>query len=251
VPLYDVTSTYFEGRANGNELAKRGYSRDHRPDCKQVCVALVVSFDGFPLGYEVFAGNTHDSTTLQQIVETMEHRHSAVGRVWIADRGMASAKNLAWLRSTGRLLQRNSRAAARFETSLQDDDSAAGFALRVKHSTEFDRWAAISEGAYVLRSNITDWTDEKLWKAYIQLTQAEAAFRINACGRSGISAPIASRPIFSCASSPSCCGRPWRCGSSAPVLEIHPARCSKNSHVFNLTTSSCRCKPKERSACAA
>ena len=102
VLLYDVTSTYFEGQANGNELAKRGYSRDHRPDCKQVCIALVVSFDGFPLGYEVFAGNTHDSTTLQEIVETMERRHGALGRVWITDRGMASAKNLAWLRATGR-----------------------------------------------------------------------------------------------------------------------------------------------------
>ena len=77
------------------------------------------------------------------------------------------------------LLQRNSRAAARFETTLQDDDSAAGFTLRVQQSAEFDRWAAMSEGAYVLRSNITDWSDEKLWKAYIQLTQAEAAFRIH------------------------------------------------------------------------
>ncbi len=83
------------------------------------------------------------------------------------------------LRQIGRLLQRNSRAAARFETSLHDDASAAGFSLRVRHCGEFDRWAAMSEGAYVLRSNITDWTDEKLWKAYIQLTQAEAAFRIN------------------------------------------------------------------------
>ena len=58
----------YKGQANGNELAKRGYSRDHRPDCKQVCIALVVSFDGFPLGYEVFAGNTHDSTTLQRVL---------------------------------------------------------------------------------------------------------------------------------------------------------------------------------------
>src|ERR1700680_135789 len=65
VLLYDVTSTYFEGKAEANPLAQRGYSRDHRPDCKQVCIALVVTFDGFPLGYEVFAGNTHDSRTLQ------------------------------------------------------------------------------------------------------------------------------------------------------------------------------------------
>jgi len=90
-----VTSTYFEGLAEANPQAKRGYSRDHRPDCKQVCIALVVTFDGFPLGYEVFAGNTHDSKTLQTIVATMEARHGVVGRVWITDRGMASADNLA------------------------------------------------------------------------------------------------------------------------------------------------------------
>src|SRR3984893_1267958 len=75
VLLYDVTSTYFEGQADGNAQAQRGYSRDHRPDCKQVLIALVVTFDGFPLGYEVFAGNTHDSRTLQTIVATMESRH--------------------------------------------------------------------------------------------------------------------------------------------------------------------------------
>ena len=102
VLLYDVTSTYFEGEAEANPQAQRGYSRDHRPDCKQVCIALVVTFDGFPLGYEVFAGNTHDSRTLQTIVATMEARHGVLGRVWIADRGMASAANLAWLRQTGR-----------------------------------------------------------------------------------------------------------------------------------------------------
>ena len=102
VLLYDVTSTYFEGQAEANPLARRGYSRDHRPDCKQVCIALVVTFDGFPLGYEVFAGNTHDSRTLQTIVATMEARHGVLGRVWISDRGMASTDNLAWLRSTGR-----------------------------------------------------------------------------------------------------------------------------------------------------
>jgi transposase len=62
---------------------------------------------------------------------------------------------------------------------VHDDDSAAGFSLHVRYSAEFDRWAAMSEGAYVLRSSITDWSDEKLWKAYIQLTQAETAFRIN------------------------------------------------------------------------
>ena len=92
----------FEGQAEGNPQAKRGYSRDHRPDCKQVCIALVVTFDGFPLRYEVFAGITHNSQTLQTIVAAMEARHGAFGRVWITDRAMVSAKNLAWLRETGR-----------------------------------------------------------------------------------------------------------------------------------------------------
>jgi transposase len=275
VLLYDVTSTYFEGQAEGNVLARRGYSRDHRFDCKQVCIALVVTFDGFPLGYEVFAGNTHDSRTVQTIVETMEARHGTVGRVWIADRGMSSAKNLAWLgqtgrryiigapkaelrkfaaelatadgwrtirdgievklvswpetgetailcrsadrrnkeramhdkfsdriaaalarlaariessrkrlsaaqinRQIGRILQRNQRSAARFKITLPAADCPAGLRLNVEHDPAFDGWAALSEGAYVLRTNIAGWSDEQLWRAYIQLTQAEAAFRI-------------------------------------------------------------------------
>jgi transposase len=275
VLLYDVTSTYFEGQAEANPQARRGHSRDHRPDCKQVCIALVVTFDGFPLGYEVFAGNTNDSRTLQTIVATMEARHGVLGRVWITDRGMASAKNLAWLRDTGRryiigapkselkkfgaelalaqgwrtvqegvevklarhpetdetvilcrsadrlskeramhdrfslrieaalerlaariarskkrldpaplnrqigrILQRNQRAAARFAIALEPDGCPAGVRLRVTCNDAFDDWAALSEGAYLLRSNIADWSDQQLWKAYIQLTQAEAAFRI-------------------------------------------------------------------------
>ena len=276
VLLYDVTSTYFEGDAAANAQARRGYSRDHRPDCKQVCIALVVTFDGFPLGYEVFPGNTHDATTVREIVQSMEARHGTVGKVWIMDRGMASAANVAWLRATGRryilgaskselrrwapalaekkpwreirdgievklcaapdgtegtfilcrskervekekamhqrfsarivqglaklqariaksqrrlnrdainrqigrLLQRNQRAAARFTIELKDADTPAGCVLEVSLQDHFDQWAALSEGAYMLRSNVTDWSDDKLWKAYIQLTQAEAAFRI-------------------------------------------------------------------------
>ena len=65
--LYDVTSTYFEGLAEDNTLAQRGYSRDHRPDCKQVCIALVVTREGVPLGYEVFAGNRVDVTTVEPV----------------------------------------------------------------------------------------------------------------------------------------------------------------------------------------
>ena len=90
--LYDVTSTYFEGQAEGNPLARRGYSRDHRPDCKQVCIGLVVSRCGMPLGYEVFAGNRADVTTLQEIVETMERRYGQAERIWVVDRGMVSAR---------------------------------------------------------------------------------------------------------------------------------------------------------------
>ena len=275
VLVYDVTSTFFEGEAEANPMAQRGYSRDHRGDCKQVLIALVVTFDCFPLGYEVFSGNIHDSQTLQAIVATMEARHGTMGRVWITDRGMASADNLTWLRETrrryiigapkselkkfasdlshaagwrqiredvevkltshpdtgetiilcrsaarrtkeqamhekfsrrietalailseriarskrridqnqvnrqiGRLLQQNQRSAARFDIRLIDDLCPAGFRLHVAVKSEFDDWAERSEGAYVLRSNISDWTDEQLWKAYIQLTQAEAAFRI-------------------------------------------------------------------------
>jgi transposase len=100
--LYDVTSTYFEGLAERNPLAKRGHSRDHRPDCKQVCIALVVTREGMPLGYEVFAGNRTDVTTVEEIVETMEARYGIADRVWVMDRGMSSAENVAWLQETGR-----------------------------------------------------------------------------------------------------------------------------------------------------
>ena len=72
------------------------------PTASTVCIALVVTVESFPLGYEVFPGNTHDSRTVQTIVATMAARHGVIGRVWIADRGMASAANLAWLRETGR-----------------------------------------------------------------------------------------------------------------------------------------------------
>jgi transposase len=99
--LYDVTSTYFEGAADP-EIAQRGYSRDHRPDCVQINIALVVTREGIPLGYELFSGNTSDVTTVQQIVESMEKRFGKVNRVWVMDRGMVSAENIAWLNSTGR-----------------------------------------------------------------------------------------------------------------------------------------------------
>jgi transposase len=100
--LYDVTSTYFEGASDGNGQAQRGYSRDHRPDCKQVCIALVVSREGLPLGYEVFAGNRADVTTMEDIVEKIESQYGAAGRIWVMDRGMISEENLEYLRAGGR-----------------------------------------------------------------------------------------------------------------------------------------------------
>jgi transposase len=81
-------------------------------------------------------------------------------------------------RQIGRILQQNQRAAARFTVQLASDGCPAGFHLQVTCNASFDDWAVLSEGAYLLRSNITDWADAQLWKAYIQLTQAEAAFRI-------------------------------------------------------------------------
>jgi transposase len=100
--LYDVTSTYFEGEASRNDLAQRGYSRDHRPDCKQVNIALVVSRCGMPVGYEVFAGNRHDSKTVEQVVEHVEKIYGRANRIWVMDRGMVSEENVEYLRKGGR-----------------------------------------------------------------------------------------------------------------------------------------------------
>ena len=275
--LYDVTSTYFEGLANSNPMAQRGYSRDHRPDCKQVNIALVVTRGGIPLGYEVFAGNRTDVTTVEEIVESMEERYGRAERIWVMDRGMMSQDNIAWLNETerryligtpraemkkwerelaseddwhkvrdgievkicpgpdgeetfllcrsadrqekeramherfsarietglgslgrrlerarrpldrgtlerqiGRLLERNRRAAGRYQIRLVDDDGLAS-KLRLQWSVneQWDGWARQSEGSYVLRTNVRDWTPEEMWKTYIQLWEVEAAFRMH------------------------------------------------------------------------
>ena len=100
--LYDITSTYFEGRMEDNIQAKRGHSRDHRNDCKQVCIGLVVTKEGLPLGYEVFPGNLHDSKTVKTAIEGIESSYGKSDRVWIMDRGMVSADTLSWMRAGGR-----------------------------------------------------------------------------------------------------------------------------------------------------
>jgi len=96
--LCDLTSSFFEGLAEENDLAARGYSRDHRPDCKQVVLAMIVTPDGFPLYHEVFAGNTNDAAAFPKIVETMEVRFGPARRVWVLDRGIASKANLEFLK---------------------------------------------------------------------------------------------------------------------------------------------------------
>ena len=274
--LYDVTSTYFEGKANGNTLAKRGYSRDKRSDCKQICIGLVVTREGFPIGYEVFEGNRVDVTTVEEIVETMEERYGKANRIWAMDRGMVSAENIEWLRKgerkyvigtpkselrkrenelvdedgweqiredvevklckgpdgeetfilcrsdgrkekdrairerfagrirgrleslgrrlsrarksvdraqterqIGRLLGQNTRAADMFEIALVEDESlGSGLRLDWKERSDWAEWTDLTEGAYILRSNVTDWSATELWSLYVQLTEAEAAFRI-------------------------------------------------------------------------
>ena len=271
--LYDVTSTYFEGEAKGNPMAQRGYSRDKRSDCKQVCIGLVVSKCGMPLGYEVFEGNRTDVTTVEEIVETMERRYGKADRIWVGDRGMMSKKNIDILKSgnrryiigaskaslkqfeqqlladdwrqiraglevklcqlpegdeevyilcrssdrrekeeamhqkfelriekelqkieasckrrkwkkevidrrIGSVMAKNSRAAGLFEVKVQETaDGRATISWEKKDA--WRDWAKLSEGCYLLRSNVKDWSSEELWKAYIQLTEAEAAFRIH------------------------------------------------------------------------
>ena len=96
--LYDVTSTYFEGQGLANTKAARGYSRDQRGDCKQVCIGLVCTPEGLPLSFEVFAGNRTDVTTVEEIVTSMESKYGQAERIWVMDRGMVSEKNLEFLR---------------------------------------------------------------------------------------------------------------------------------------------------------
>jgi transposase len=119
--LYDLTSTYFEGLAEENELARRGYSRDHRSDCQQVIVALVLSREGFPLAHRTWSGNTQDLQTVKTIVADIEARFGKSNRVWVMDRGMISKDSLAFLSQPGRryLLSTRRAALAKFQSALE------------------------------------------------------------------------------------------------------------------------------------
>ena len=122
--LYDVTSTYFEGQCQSNPMAQRGYSRDKRSDCKQVCIGLVVSKCGMPLGYEVFEGNKNDVKTWQEIVTKMEACYGKADRIWCGDRGMMSKDNLEFMQSGNRkyIIGASKSTLKKFERQLLQDD---------------------------------------------------------------------------------------------------------------------------------
>jgi transposase len=285
--LYDVTSTYFEGQAQGNEKAARGYSRDHRPDCKQVNIGLVVTPEGLPIGYEVFAGNTADVTTVEDMVRLMEEKYGQANRIWVLDRGMISEENIDFLRSRqarylvgtpksqlkrfeaqlldakdwaqvqegveakvvphpdggsdeqyllcrsrarrqkeaamielarkrlraqldkthaslqrrpakdpgvierriGRWLGRFPAAERLLEVTVERAAGGEACGLKVTERAERTAWAEHAHGAYLLRTNCLEKDPVKLWHWYMQLSQAEDAFRI---GKSDLNL----RPVF-------------------------------------------------------
>ncbi len=96
--LYDLTSTYFESEPPEHGKRTFGYSRDKRPDCVQVVIALVVTPEGFPLAYEVLAGNTHDRTTLTHALAKIEAQYGKADRIWVMDRGIPTEETLALMR---------------------------------------------------------------------------------------------------------------------------------------------------------
>jgi transposase len=265
VLLYDLTSTYFEGEMAEVASAQRGYSRDNRPDCKQLVIALVVTVEGLPLSYEVFDGNRADVTTLDEMVEAVERKYGRVRRVWVFDRGIVSEENLQKLRERGALYvvgTPKSRLKAYEQRLLEGDWQTVSDSVQVQLIAEGEetyvlarsqsraqkeramrarvirglmrdlirlrramrtgqlvdavkvahrlgrlheryplawsyarvswdgqrlnwqwdraalRRAALRDGAYLLRTNVTVVDAAKLWQQYIQLTEVEAAFRV-------------------------------------------------------------------------
>src|SRR5580698_11133349 len=124
VLLYDLTSTYVEGAAEKNPMMRRGYSRDHRPDCEQMVIALIVNQDGFPFSYETFDGNRADVSTLEAVLRMVERKYGQARRIWVMDRGIVSEENLAAIRKRGGqyLVGTPRRQMKRFEAELLQDD---------------------------------------------------------------------------------------------------------------------------------
>src|SRR5437016_12175218 len=124
VLLYDLTSTYVEGAAEDNPMMRRGYSRDHRPDCEQMVIALIVNSEGFPFSYETFDGNRADVSTVETMLRMVERKYGKARRIWIFDRGIVSEENLAAIRKRGGqyLVGTPRRQMKRFEAELVKED---------------------------------------------------------------------------------------------------------------------------------
>jgi transposase len=124
VLLYDLTSTYVEGAAEKNPMMCRGYSRDHRPDCEQMVIALIVNSEGFPFSYETFDGNRADVSTMETILRMVERKYGKARRIWVMDRGIVSEENLKAIRRRGgQYLVGTPRSQMKqFEAELLKDD---------------------------------------------------------------------------------------------------------------------------------
>jgi transposase len=124
VLLYDLTSSYVEGAAEKNPMMRRGYSRDHRPDCEQMVIALIVNREGFPFSYETFDGNRADVSTMETILRMVERKYGKARRIWVMDRGIVSEENLAAIRKRGgQYLVGTPRSQMKqFEAELLKDD---------------------------------------------------------------------------------------------------------------------------------
>ena len=282
VLLYDLTSTYVEGLAEKNPMMRHGYSRDHRPDCKQMVIALIVNSEGFPFSYETFDGNRADVSTMETILRMVERKYGKARRIWVMDRGIVSDQNLAAIRkrggqylvgtprsqmkqfeaellkddwsrvrpevevkqvaipqgeetyilcrtasrkekekairkrfstrmelalqrlqktiAAGRLKDRNkmerrlgkiqarhSQVNDLFEVALRDTPEGVRLFWEIKK--ERKTWRDLREGAYMLRTNLTAGSAEEFWSKYMQLTEAEACFRV-------LKSELSIRPLF-------------------------------------------------------
>jgi transposase len=282
VLLYDLTSSYVEGAAAKDPMMQRGYSRDHRPDCKQVIIALIVNGEGFPLSYETFDGDRADVTTLEAVLRMVERKYGKARRVWVFDRGIVSEENLAVLRKrggqylvgtprsklkqfekqlleggweqvrpevevklvptpegeetymlcrstarqakeqaihsrfsarmekaltaltkcvaegqlkdrskierrVGKIQARNPQVADLYDVRVVERSGTPGLEWRALPGRQ--TWQQVREGAYLLRTNLPSEEPENFWKGYIQLTEAEAAFR-------ALKSELSIRPIF-------------------------------------------------------
>src|SRR5271166_934700 len=282
VLLYDLTSSYVEGAAEKNPMMRRGYSRDHRPDCEQMVIALIVNSEGFPFSYETFDGNRADVSTMETILRMVERKYGKARRIWVFDRGVVSEENLEAIRkrggqylvgtprsrlkqfaaellqkdwtqvrpevevkqvaipqgeetyilcrtsgrkekekairtkfstsmeaalqrlektiATGRLKDRNlmerrlGKIQARhpqvndlYEVTLRDRGEGVRLVWKMKEDRK--TWRESREGAYLLRTNLKAKTAEELWAKYMQLTEAEASFRV-------LKSELSIRPLF-------------------------------------------------------